>query len=122
MKKKEVEEKDQRIEELEKHGGGITEDEVIVNKEELEYMENTIVDFEKISSGESDDAKMVVMKKNSIMIQIEHYQDMKKRCLELEDMVKELRGQEGVLVHEKSLKTIEAEIEQVRKNLSLKRC
>ena len=62
---------------------------------------------------------MVVMKKNSIMIQIEHYQDMKKRCLELEDMVKELHGQEGVLVHKKSLKTIEAEIEHVRKNLSL---
>ena len=39
MKKKEVEEKDQRIEELEKHGGGITEDEVIMNKKELEYME-----------------------------------------------------------------------------------
>ena len=114
MKKKEVEEKDQRIEELEKCGGGITEDEVIMNKEELEYMKNTIADFEKVSSGESDDAKMVVMK-----IQIEHYQDMKKRCLELEDMVKELHGEEGVLVHKKSLKTIEAEIEHVRKNLAL---
>ena len=62
---------------------------------------------------------MVAMKKNAMMIQIEHYKDMKKQCLKLEDMVKELSGEEGVLVHEKSLKTIEAEIEHVRKNLSL---
>ena len=34
-------------------------------------------------------------------------------------MVKELHGEEGVLVHEKSLKTIETEIEHIRKNLAL---
>ena len=34
-------------------------------------------------------------------------------------MVKELSGEEGVLVHEKSLKTIEAEIEHIRENLAL---
>ena len=64
-------------------------------------------------------AKMVVMKNNAMMIQTEHYTDIKKQCLKLEDMVKKLIGEEGVLVHEKSLKTIEAEIEHVRKNLLL---
>ena len=82
-------------------------------------MKNTIADFKKVSSGESADAKMVVMKKDTMMITIEHYNCMKKRCLELEKMEKELSGEERVLVHEKSLKTIEAEIEHVRKNLAL---
>ena len=50
MKKNEVEQKDKRIEELEKCPG-ITADEVIVNKEELEYMKTRIADFEKVSSG-----------------------------------------------------------------------
>ena len=53
MKKNEVEQKDKRIEELEKCAG-ITDDEVIVNKEELEYMKTRIADFKKVSSGESD--------------------------------------------------------------------
>ena len=44
MKKKEVKEKHETIEELEKHGG-ITGDKVIVNKEELKYMKNTIAEF-----------------------------------------------------------------------------
>ena len=90
-----------------------------MNKEELEYMKNTIAEFEKVSSGDSDDAKMVVIKTNSMMTTIEHHNDIKKQCLELEKIVKELSGEEGVFVHEKSLKTIEAEIEHVRKNLSL---
>ena len=40
---------------------------------------------------------------------------MKKRCLELEEVMKELRGEQGVLVQEKSLKTIKAEIMHVPK-------
>ena len=117
MKKNEVEQKDQRIKELKKCAG-ITDDEVMVNKEELEYMKSRIADFEQVSSGESD-GKMVVMKDNSMMIKIEHYKDLRNRCIELEKQVKELSGEQGVLVQEKSLKTIEAELEHVRKNIAL---
>ena len=91
---------------------------MIVNKEELEYMKTRIVEFEKVSSGESD-GKMVVMKDDTMMIKIEHYTDMKKRCIELEKLVRELSGEQGVLVQEKSLKAIEVEIEHVRKNIAL---
>ena len=104
MKKNEVEQKDKIIAELEKCAA-ITDDEVIINKEELEYMKSRIANFEKASSG---DGKMVVMKDDMMMIKTEHYNEMKKRCLELEEVVKELRGEQGVLVQEKSLKTIEA--------------
>ena len=104
MKKNEVEQKDKRIKELKKCAG-ITENEVMVNKEELEYMKSRIADFEKASSGESD-GKMVVMKDDTVMIKIEHYKDIKNRCIELEKQVKELSCEQGVLVQEKSLKTI----------------
>ena len=77
-----MEQKDKRIKELEKCAG-ITDDEVIVNKEELEYMKSRIADFEKVNSGESD-GKMVVMKDDMMMIKIEHYKDIKNRCIELE--------------------------------------
>ena len=117
MKKNEVEQKDQRIKELEKCAG-ITDDEVMVNKEELEYMKSRIADFEKVSSGESD-GKMEVMKDDSMMITIEHYKDIRNRCIELEKQVKDLSGEQGTLVQEKSLKMIEAEIEHVRKNIAL---
>ena len=117
MKKNEVEQKDQRIKELKKCAG-ITDNEVMVNKEELEYMKSRIADFEQVSSGESD-GKMVVMKDDSMMIKIEHYKEIRNRCIELEKQVKELSGEQGILVQEKSLKTIEAELEHVRKNIAL---
>ena len=44
---------------------------------------------------------------------------MRNRYIELEKAVKELSGEQGVLVQEKSLKMIEAEIEHVRKNIAL---
>ena len=112
-----MEQKDKRIKELKKCAG-ITDDEVMVNKKELEYMKSRIADFKKVSSGESD-GKMVVMKDDMMMIKIEHYKDIKNRCIELKKQVKELSGEQGILVQEKSLKTIEAEIEHVRKNIVL---
>ena len=118
MKKDEVEEKDKRIAELEKCAS-IIDEEVIVNKEELEYMKKQIADFEQVSSGERVDGKMVVMNNDSMIIKIDHFNDMKKRCIELENTVKELSGEQGVLVREKSLKVLEAEIEHVRKNVAL---
>ena len=118
MKKDEVEEKDKRIAELEKCAS-ITDEEVIVNKEELEYMKKQIANFEQVSSGERVDGKMVVMNNDSMIIKIDHFNDMKKRCIELENTVKELSGEQGVLVREKSLKVLEAEIEHVRKNVAL---
>ena len=118
MKKDEVEEKDKRIAELEKCAS-ITDEEVIVNKEELEYMKKQIADFEQVSSGESVDGKMVFMNNDSMIIKIDHFNDMKKRCIELENTVKELSGEQGVLVQEISLKVLEAEIEHVRKNVAL---
>ena len=43
-------------------------------------MKNVIVEFEKVSTCESDDAKMVVMNKKQMFIRIEHYNDMRKKC------------------------------------------
>ena len=44
---------------------------------------------------------------------------MRDRCIELEKELKEVGGEDNVEVQEKSLKAIEAELEHVRKNLSL---
>ena len=82
-------------------------------------MKKQIADFEQVSSGESVDGKMVVMNNDSMIIKIDHFNDMQKRCIELENTVKELSGEQGVLVREKSLKVLEAEIEHVRKNVAL---
>ena len=59
------------------------------------------------------------MNNHSMIIKIDHFNDMKKRCIELENTVKELSGEQGVLVREKSLKVLEVEIEHVRKNVAL---
>ena len=47
------------------------------------------------------------------LLKIDHFNDMKKRCIELENTVKELSDEQGILVREKSLKVLEAEIEHV---------
>ena len=45
---------------------------------------------------------------------------MKKRCIQLEEEVKDLKGGEGmVIVEDKNIKALEGEIEHVRKNLAL---
>ena len=54
-----------------------------------------------------------------MLIHIEHYENMRDRCIKLEKKLKEVGGEDNVVVQEKSLKAIEAELEHVRKNLSL---
>ena len=59
-------------------------------------MKKQIADFEQVSSGERVDGKMVVMNNDSMIIKIDNFNDMKKRCIELENMVKELSGEQGI--------------------------
>ena len=89
----------------------------MMKKEELEKMVKQIEELEKVDSG--GDGKFVVMHNHQMLIRIDHYESIKGRCLDLEKQVKELSGEEGVLVQEKSLKVVEAELEHIRKNLSL---
>ena len=76
-----------------------------------------IEDFEKVD--EDPTAKRIVMRNFQMLICIEHYENMRDRCIELEKQLKEVGGEDNVVVQEKSLKAIEAELEHVRKNLSL---
>ena len=97
--KEELREKEKRIGELKKQGGCIGEDEVVMKKEELEKMVKQIEEFEKVGSAGA--GKMVVMQDYEMLIRINHYESMKAQCLQLETQVKELAGEEGVLVQEK---------------------
>ena len=54
-----------------------------------------------------------------MLIRIEHYENMRDRCIKLEKQLKEVGGEDNVVLQEKSLKAIEAELEHVRKNFSL---
>ena len=83
----------------------------------VETLVRKIEDFEKVD--EDPNAKCIVMRNFQMLIRIEHYENMRDRCLELEKQLKEVDGEDNVVVQEKSLKTIEAELEHVRKNFSL---
>ena len=72
----------ERICELEKRGKEVGEDEVIMKTKEVEAMKNAITEFEKVSGGQSHDVKMVVMNKKQMLIGIDHYNDMWKKCKE----------------------------------------
>ena len=84
MKKIDYEALQERLAELEKGGPEVGEDEVIIKTKELEAMKNVILEFEKVSGGESGDVKMVVMNKKQMLIGIDHYNDMRKKCKEKE--------------------------------------
>ena len=43
-------------------------------------MKNAINEFEKVSSGQSDDVKMVIMNKKQMLVGTDHYNDMRKKC------------------------------------------
>ena len=49
---------------------------VIMKTKEVEAMKNAITEFEKVSGGQSDDVKMVMMNKKQMLIGIDHYNDM----------------------------------------------
>ena len=117
MKKKDVEEKDERIRRLEEDGPEIQQDQILMDKAHVETLVIKIEDFEKVD--EDPTAKRIVMRNFQMLILIDHYESMKNRCIELEKQVKEVGGEDNVVVQEKSLKAIEAELEHVRKNLSL---
>ena len=117
MKKKDVEEKDEKIRRLEEGGPEIQEDEMVMKRAHVETLVKKIEDFEKVD--EDPTAKRIVMKNFQMLIRIDHYENMRDRCLDLENKLKEASGEDNVIVQEKSLKAIEAEIEHVRKNLSL---
>ena len=84
MKKIDYEALQKRIAELEKCGTEVGEDEVIIKTKEVEAMKNAITEFEKVSSGESGDVKMVMMNKKQMLIGIDHYNYMWKKCKEKE--------------------------------------
>ena len=117
MKKKDVEEKDEKIRRLEEGGSEIQEDEMVMKRAHVETLVKKIEDFEKVD--EDPTAKRILMKNFQMLICIDHYENMRDRCLKLEKQLKEASGEDNVIVQEKSLKAIEAEIEHVRKNLPL---
>ena len=117
MKKKDVEEKDERIRRLEEGGTVIQQDEILMKKAHVETLVRKIEDFEKVD--EDPTSRRIVMRNFQMLIRIEHYENMRDRCIELEKKLKEVSGEDNVVVQEKSLKAIEAELEHVRKNLSL---
>ena len=84
VKKIDYEALQERIGKLEKCGTEVREDEVIMKTKEVEAMKNAITEFEKVSSGESDNVKMVMMNKKEMLIGIDHYNDMQKKCKEKE--------------------------------------
>ena len=80
VKKIDYEALQERICVLEKCGTEVGEDEVIMKMKEVEAMKNAINEFEKVSSRQSDDVKMVVMNKEQMLVGIDHYNDMQKKC------------------------------------------
>ena len=70
-------------------------------------MKNVIVEFEKVSTGESDHAKMVVMNKKQMLIGIEHYNDMRKKC--------KVVGEDEVVMKKKELEEKDQRIEELEK-------
>ena len=71
-------------------------------------MKNVIVEFEKVSTGESDHAKMVVMNKKQMLIRIEHYNDMRKKC--------KVVGEDEVVMKEKEVEEKDQRIEELEKH------
>ena len=63
----------------EKRGREVGKDEVIMKKKEVEVMRSAIAQFERVSTDESGDAKMVVMNKKQMLIGIDHYNQMRKK-------------------------------------------
>ena len=117
MKKKDIEEKEERIRRLEEGGPEIQQDEIVMKRAHVETLVRKIEDFEKFD--EDPTAKCIIMRNFQMLICIKHYENMRDRCLELEKQLKEAGGEDNVIVQEKSLKAKEAELEHVWKNLSL---
>ena len=90
MKKKDVEEKDERIRRLEEGGPEIQQDEILMKKAHVETLVRKIEDFEKVN--EDPTAKRIVMRNFQMLICIEHYENMRDRCIELEKQLKEVGG------------------------------
>ena len=103
-----------RIKELEK-GVGIGEDQILVNEEEFNAMKAVVNDLNR--GGKN----IVYLNKDTErIVSLETYSEMKNRCIELEEKVKNLEGgEERVIVDEAQIKILESEVEHVRKNLSL---
>ena len=102
---------------MEEGGPEIQQDEIVMKRAHVETLVRNVEDFEKVD--EDPTAKRIVMRNFQMLIRIEHYENMRDRCLKLEKQLKEVGGEDNVIVQEKSLKAIEAELEHVRKNLSL---
>ena len=114
MKKETVDGYKKRIKELEK-GVGIGDDQILVNEEEFNAMKAVVDDLNK--GGKN---VVYLNKEMERIISLDSYSEMKNRCLELEEKVKNLEGgEERVIVDEAQIKILESEVEHVRKNLSL---
>ena len=99
----------ERICELEKRGTEVGEDEVIMKMKEVEAMKNAITEFEKVSSGQSDDVKMVVMNKKQMLVGIDHYNNMRKKC-----KVKEV-GEDEVIMKKNEVEQKDKRIKELEK-------
>ena len=117
LKKIEMEEMNNKIRRLEEGAPAIEKDEIVMKRDHVEQLVKKIEDFEKVD--ENSTAKKIVLKDFEMVIRKDHYEGMKSRCIELEKEMRNMKGKDNVVVQEKSLKAVEAEIEHVRKNLSL---
>ena len=108
MKKIDYEALQERICELEKCETEVGEDEVMKMKE-VEAMKNAITEFEKVSSGQSDDVKMVVMNKKQMLVGIDHYSDMWKKC-----KAKEV-GEDEVVMKKNEVEQKDKRIKELKK-------
>ena len=86
MKKKDVEEKDERIRRLEEGRPEIQEDEILMKRAHVETLVRKIEDFEKVDEDPS--TKRIIMRNFQMLIRIEHYENMRDRCIELEKQLK----------------------------------
>ena len=90
-----------KIDELEKHGGSsVGDDQIVVKKKEFNDTAKKIQDLEKhVEELEKDDdtegKKRVIMHDGEMLIRTEHYKSMRDKCIQLEEEVKELKGEKG---------------------------
>ena len=112
-----MEEKNNKIRKLEAGAPAIENDEIVMKRDHVEKLVKKIEDFERVDGNST--AKMVVVQDFEMVIRNDHFQGMKARCLQLEKEMRNMKGEDNVVVQEKSLKAIQAELEHVRKNLSL---
>ena len=67
-----------------------------MKKAHVETLVRKIEDFEKVD--EDPTSRRIVMRNFQMLIHIKHYENMRDRCIELEKKLKEVSGEDNVVV------------------------